>query len=53
MRRHVTLTLLVASGLSLLLALGGCDSLTSYNENPNQATSANPNNLLANAKRNM
>ncbi|MCS4193704.1 hypothetical protein GGP50_001926 [Salinibacter ruber] len=53
MRRHVTLTLLVAGGLSLLLALGGCDSLTSYNDNPNEATSANPNNLLANAQRYM
>ncbi len=53
MRRHVTLTLLVAGGLSVLLALGGCDSLTSYNENPNEATSANPNNLLANAQRYM
>ncbi|PSQ76748.1 MAG: SusD/RagB family nutrient-binding outer membrane lipoprotein [Bacteroidetes bacterium QH_6_63_17] len=51
MRRHATLTLLLAGGLSLLLALGGCDSLTSYNENPNEATSANPNNLLANAQR--
>ncbi|WP_103026997.1 SusD/RagB family nutrient-binding outer membrane lipoprotein [Salinibacter altiplanensis] len=51
MRRHVTLTLLVAVGLSVLLALGGCDSLTSYNDNPNEAKSANPNNLLANAQR--
>jgi len=53
MKRHATLTLLLAGGLSLLLALGGCDSLTSYNENPNQSTSANPNNLLANAQRYM
>ena len=51
MRRHATLTLLFASGLSLLLVLGGCDSLTSYNNNPNQPTSANPNNLIANAQR--
>jgi hypothetical protein len=53
MRRHATLTLLLAGGLSFLLALGGCDSLTSYNDNPNQATSANPNNLLANSQRYM
>ncbi|PQJ33595.1 hypothetical protein BSZ35_02360 [Salinibacter sp. 10B] len=51
MRRHATLVLLLAGGLSLLLALGGCDSLSSYNENPNQASSANPNNLLSNAQR--
>ncbi len=37
----------------MLLALGGCDSLTSYNDNPNQPTEANPNNLLANAQRGM
>lgn len=53
MKRHATLTLLLAGGLSLLLALGGCDSITSYNENPNEPTSANPNNLLSNAQRYM
>lgn len=35
------------------LLLGGCDSLSEYNNNPNQPTEADPNNVLANAHRDL
>jgi len=38
--------------LAVLLVSSGCDdTLTSFNENPNQPTSADPNSLLANGQR--
>lgn len=39
--------------VGLALMLGGCDSLTSYNTNPNAPTEADPNNILANAQRDL
>jgi len=47
-----TLSTILFAG-AFLLVLGGCDSLSSYNDNPNAPTEANPNNLLANAQRDL
>ena len=44
--------LLVGVAAAALL-LGGCDSLSEYNNNPNQPTEADPNNVLANAQRDL
>ena len=51
MKRYATFFPLFAGFFALLLVLAGCDNLSSYNENPNQPTSADPNNLLANAQK--
>ncbi|PSQ94168.1 MAG: SusD/RagB family nutrient-binding outer membrane lipoprotein [Bacteroidetes bacterium QH_2_63_10] len=51
MKRYATLSSLFAGLFASLLVLGGCDNLSSYNDNPNQPTSADPNNLLANGQK--
>lgn len=51
MKRYATSVSLLSGLFALLLVLGGCDNLSSYNENPNQPTSADPNNLLANGQK--
>ncbi|MFB6273653.1 MAG: SusD/RagB family nutrient-binding outer membrane lipoprotein [Salinibacter sp.] len=53
MIHHATKTTLFIGALALTLILGGCDSLSSYNNNPNAPTSANPNNVLAKAQRDL
>lgn len=52
MKRYAPLTSVLASALAILLVLGGCD-LSQYNENPNAPTEADPNNVLANAQRDL
>lgn len=51
MTRSVPFAPLLSGLFALLLVVGGCDDLSSYNDNPNQPTSADPNNLLANAQK--
>ncbi len=51
MKRFRSTKVLFASLLAFVLVLGGCDSLSSFNDNPNEPTSADPNNILANAQR--
>jgi hypothetical protein len=53
MKRSRLSTLLLSGVLGFVLVLGGCDSLSSYNDNPNAPTEANPNNVLANAQRDL
>lgn len=54
MTRYVpSFALLLGGAMALTMLLGGCDSLSEYNDNPNQPTSANPNNVLANAQRDL
>lgn len=50
MKRYASLASLFAGICAALLFFGGCDNLSSYNENPNEPTQANPNNLLTNAQ---
>lgn len=53
MTRSGLSTALLSGLLGLVLVLGGCDSLSSYNTNPNAPTEADPNNVLANAQRDL
>lgn len=52
MKRFAQTTLILASVLVPLLLIGGCD-LSEYNDNPNAPTQADPNNVLANAQRDL
>jgi hypothetical protein len=54
MKRSGYTPVLLFSVLAFLLVLSGCDdTLTDFNTNPNAPTSASPNNLLANAQRDL
>ena len=53
MKRLRSTTVLFGSLLAFVLVLGGCDSLSDFNNNPNAPTQADPNNILANAQRDL
>jgi len=53
MKRSGLSTALLSGLLGVVLLLSGCDSLSSYNDNPNSPTEADPNNVLANAQRDL